>query len=501
MSQLDQHPEFRPLWAADLQPRSEGNIAWLWHGFLAPGMTTLLTSQWKSGKTTLAAALLARMKEGGTFAGFKLRPGKAVVITEESPAHWYERNKKLVFGNHVCWFCRPFAGRPRPEAWQALIKTIIDLHPRHRFDLALVDPLQHFLPPGGEQASGMLDFLHSLSPLTAAGMAVWLQHHPRKGRTPSGQASRGSGALPGFVDILMEMNWYHAGDNSSRRRRFLNFSRFDDTPPRLLLELNADATDYINHGDFELDDFAENWKHLRVIFQDAGSQLTHAQILANWPPDFRRPDPSTIYRWLDRACILGLVRKTGLGSKTFPFQFWLPEWEKDEMFVSLARVERQDQEYHEIMVGMGYAPPFYDVPAEQEAMARRLAVERAMAGIGAVAVEPAGTETEMPDAVSLSREPVPADAAAAIVDAVPPGEPTTPVAAPDEDAGAIGPQLTEACAQPEPPPGNESACQSQQSPADEADPRLPRPQIPDLPPHAGWLGGFTSRTRGRSDAA
>jgi len=49
----------------------------------------------------------------------------------------------------------------------------------------------------------MLDFLHSLSPLTAAGMAVWLQHHPRKGRTPSGQASRGSGALPGFVDILM----------------------------------------------------------------------------------------------------------------------------------------------------------------------------------------------------------------------------------------------------------------------------------------------------------
>jgi AAA domain len=34
---------------------------WLWHGFLGPGKVTLLTSQWKSGKTTLVSLLLARM--------------------------------------------------------------------------------------------------------------------------------------------------------------------------------------------------------------------------------------------------------------------------------------------------------------------------------------------------------------------------------------------------------------------------------------------------------
>src|SRR5207249_5540967 len=38
----------------DRQPR------WLWHGLLGPGKLTLLTSLWKSGKTTLLAHLLAR---------------------------------------------------------------------------------------------------------------------------------------------------------------------------------------------------------------------------------------------------------------------------------------------------------------------------------------------------------------------------------------------------------------------------------------------------------
>jgi hypothetical protein len=36
-------------------------------------------------------------------------------------------------------------------------------------------------------------------------MSVLLVHHPRKGKTLAGQAARGSGALPSFVDILIEM--------------------------------------------------------------------------------------------------------------------------------------------------------------------------------------------------------------------------------------------------------------------------------------------------------
>jgi hypothetical protein len=36
-------------------------VAWL----PGPGKVTLLTSQWKAGKTTLLSVLLARLKQGG----------------------------------------------------------------------------------------------------------------------------------------------------------------------------------------------------------------------------------------------------------------------------------------------------------------------------------------------------------------------------------------------------------------------------------------------------
>lgn len=57
------------LWMEEVHSAAEEKMAWLWHGYLAPGNITLLTSQWKTGKTTLLSVLLARLKEGGTLAG------------------------------------------------------------------------------------------------------------------------------------------------------------------------------------------------------------------------------------------------------------------------------------------------------------------------------------------------------------------------------------------------------------------------------------------------
>src|SRR6516225_3379061 len=54
--------------------------AWLWHGYLGPGKITLLTSQWKSGKTTLISVLLARLSRGGELAGLPLAAGRAAMI-------------------------------------------------------------------------------------------------------------------------------------------------------------------------------------------------------------------------------------------------------------------------------------------------------------------------------------------------------------------------------------------------------------------------------------
>lgn len=64
------------LWGGDSLNTSSDGTHWLWHGYLARGALTLLTSQWKSGKTTLVSLLLARMQTGGDLAGAPLLPAK-----------------------------------------------------------------------------------------------------------------------------------------------------------------------------------------------------------------------------------------------------------------------------------------------------------------------------------------------------------------------------------------------------------------------------------------
>jgi hypothetical protein len=53
------------VFARDLEQLPPTPLTWLWHGYLGPGKVTLLTSQWKSGKTTLVSRLLARAQQGG----------------------------------------------------------------------------------------------------------------------------------------------------------------------------------------------------------------------------------------------------------------------------------------------------------------------------------------------------------------------------------------------------------------------------------------------------
>ena len=154
---------YEGLWLDGLHSAGRAEINWLWPGYLASGNVTLLTSQWKTGKTTLVSVLLARLKTGGTFAGLPLRPCKAAVVTEEDPSLWLHRSETLDFSANVCWFCRPFRGLPTPEGWQSLLDSLIDLHRQHGTELVVIDPLASFLPGRNENSASVM--LQTLLPL------------------------------------------------------------------------------------------------------------------------------------------------------------------------------------------------------------------------------------------------------------------------------------------------------------------------------------------------
>jgi hypothetical protein len=71
----------------------------------------------------------------------------------------------------------------------------------------------------------MLEALTPLRQLSAAGLAVLVLHHAGKGAPPAGSAARGSGALPAFVDVLLEMDGVERRDETDRRRRLLAWTR------------------------------------------------------------------------------------------------------------------------------------------------------------------------------------------------------------------------------------------------------------------------------------
>jgi hypothetical protein len=338
---LSQPPEPKPnafqsagFWGKRLE-RDDLDFSWIWDGYIAGGNVTMLTSQWKSGKTTMVSLLLSRLKEGGQLAGLKVTPAKAVILSEEAPQLWKPRHQLLDLG-HIYFFCRPFLGKPSLEQWRAFIDHIAELRDAHGLDLFIIDTLATFLPGNNEaNAAVVMNALLPLQRLTQLGMALLFLHHPCKGTPLPGQAARGSGALGGFVDVIIEKN-FCAGADLDRCRKLLAFSRHAQTPAQRVIELSADGTDYLTRGDFLEDEFTQHWTCLRMVLEDAPNKRTRKQLLADWPADFAAPADMTLSRWLNRAVALGLARQEGTGRKNDPFRYWLPEqeakWKEDPMY-------------------------------------------------------------------------------------------------------------------------------------------------------------------------
>jgi hypothetical protein len=328
----------------DLKAAGRDGWDWLWHGYLAPGNVTLLTSLWKSGKSTLIAVLLARMKNGGMLAGLPVRPGRAVVISEEDPALWVERSRLVDLDGHVRWFCQPFRGKPRAEDWHELLGHVARLHAQQRVDLLVIDALANLSPTRSENdAVQMLEAVKPLQALTARGVGTLLSHHPRKGLTVAGQAARGSGALSGYVDIILEMQAISPRPDD-RRRRLRAYSRHAATPKSLVLAWTADGTDYISLGPSAEPDYAHGWPVLQGILEQAEGPLTRRAILRRWPDTALAPASPTLWKWLGRGVEEGRVLQTGRGHRKDPFRYALPgmaeKWQENFVASFMKRLER-----------------------------------------------------------------------------------------------------------------------------------------------------------------
>src|SRR4051794_40107607 len=304
----------QPLRPGELAGTEQSRLSWLWDGYLASGKITALISPPKTGKTTLLAHLLGRFTHGGRLADRAVAPARALVVSEEAAADWDARCRQLGLGQNVQFLCRPFQGaRPTEAQWFALVAGLEALHRQEALDLVVLDALAALLPGYAETcAPKLLDCLLPLQALANRGPALWLMHHPAKGKRADGQTARGSGALAGFADIIMEMSCCRRARSRDRRRRICAYSRYVETPRHLILELSADGADYLVRTDAVGALLVQPWPEMQHVLANATDKLTQQQILERWPVEEDPPDRSTLSRWLKRAARQGVVCRSGV---------------------------------------------------------------------------------------------------------------------------------------------------------------------------------------------
>jgi AAA domain len=214
---------------------------WLWRGYLAPGSVTLLAGRPKVGKSTLLFALLDAVDEGRPLLGLDVRKVGAVLLSEERQGTLKSKAEAFELG-HVDLLMRHDANG---TLWPDVVREAVTRCHTHKRGLLVVDTLPAWTGLGGdlENASGAV--IQAVAPLqdaAATGLGVLALAHQRKSFGEHGEAVRGSNALLGAVDVLVELERPRSGVGDDPRRRVLrSLSRYPSTPAELVIALTDDG--------------------------------------------------------------------------------------------------------------------------------------------------------------------------------------------------------------------------------------------------------------------
>ncbi len=318
-------PNFAPsIRASALRCSTEGT-PWLWHGYLVRGHITLFSALWKCGKSTLLAHLLRTFEIGGSFCGLEVAPASVLYITEESEQKWAERRDALGISDHCRFRVRPFGFKPRFGDWQAFLADLKCELATEPADLLVFDTLSKLWPVRDENNAAEVD--EALMPLyqltNACPCGIALVHHLRKSGGQEGTASRGSGALSAFVDIIAELWRYDPAREEDRRRVLRGYSRWDDTPRELVIELNAEGTAYDAFGNRTEVGRRELAAMIRAVIPSEPPGWTADQIREEWPAE-PKPHNQRLRDELAHGSGKGEWRREGEGKKGSPFTYWVP---------------------------------------------------------------------------------------------------------------------------------------------------------------------------------
>jgi hypothetical protein len=303
--------DFEPILLSDIT-EDKLRAEWIWEGFIAEGVITLLTARPKTGKTTLISQMLKEIENGGELAGMSINPTKVLILTEESEAKWGERREKFRLpGKSIHIVSRPMNKKYTNTEWVAALARAVEICEEKEIKLCVIDTLTTFWDAQDENdAAKVSRSLIPISQLAKKNIGVLIVHHDRKSGGDYGNAARGSNALTGFVDIIVELG--RLDDNHSPTRRVLKtLSRFDESPSEVVIDLVNGK--YVTLGDKSEVNKQQKLDTLVNCMSFMGKGVTISELLENWDEDDfgKKPSRSTLQRHL--AELIKLNRVTVIG--------------------------------------------------------------------------------------------------------------------------------------------------------------------------------------------
>lgn len=223
-------------WADELTANAPSEPHWVFQGYLSPGTKTMLAGLPKAGKTTLVATLIEAVASGASsFLDRRVNGGPVLLASEEGDGTLAPKLRELpagrvrVLSRDSCW--------PKPS-WPKLIADATREALGVGAVLLVIDSVAFWATLEAERekdAGAAQAIMDVLDEACRAGLAVLLVHHQRKAPGDHGTGIRGSGALAGAADVVIEYERL-GGDAPLSQRRLVALSRWPQTPDVLVID-------------------------------------------------------------------------------------------------------------------------------------------------------------------------------------------------------------------------------------------------------------------------
>jgi hypothetical protein len=232
-------------------------VEWVCKPWLAREAITELDGAPKSaGKTTFALAMCKAILTGGDFLGHPTARGRIVYLTEESGTSFRAALARAGIKEsedfHILFWKETHGLRDgETSAWAKVVEEAVEYAKTHGAAVLVVDTFAQFAKLTGDKENSSGDNLEAMLPLQKGRdeeLAVLLIRHERKGGGPVGESGRGSNAMSGAVDIVLQLK-RPEGSHPANHRKIDAISRFDETPSELTISLTEGEYQVLGESD------------------------------------------------------------------------------------------------------------------------------------------------------------------------------------------------------------------------------------------------------------